>query len=139
MKRLVLAEPGAVGDGSAPEPPGALRSRGEEDGRGDGLPAPQETFCPRLGMGKSRGPGFTAREEARHRQCLAPSLQTGPPPAWPVQNKPSAWRRPSPSLVSFRAGEADERWRTAGRSTEGSGGAQAEPGPRSHPRPGGCN
>lgn len=78
MKRLVLAEPGAVGDGSAPEPPGALRSRGEEDGRGDGLPAPQETFCPRLGMGKSRGPGFTAREEARHRQCLAPSLQTGP-------------------------------------------------------------
>lgn len=35
MKKLLLAEPGAMGDGSAPEPPGGLWLRGEEDGRGD--------------------------------------------------------------------------------------------------------
>lgn len=69
-----------------------------------------------LPLGRKRDIG-----NAWHRLC-----RRAPPPAWPVQNKPSAWRRPSPSLVSFRAGEADERWRTAGRSTEGSGGAQGE-------------
>lgn len=77
MKKLVLAEPGAMGDGSAPEPLRGLWLRGEEDGREDGLPTPQETFCPRLGMGKSRGLDFTAWEEAGHWQRLVLSLQTG--------------------------------------------------------------
>lgn len=149
MKRLVLAEPGAVGDGSAPEPPGALRSRGEEDGRGDGLPAPQETFCPRLGMGKSRGPGFTAREEARHRQCLAPSLQTGPAASLAGSKQAFGLEAAQPEPRLLQGWRSRREMATAGRSTEGSGGAQGEPHagdpspsrtrPRSHPCPGGCN
>lgn len=75
MKKLGLAEPGAVGGESAPELLGGMWLRGEgEGGEGMWLQMLKETFCPRPGMGKSGGLAFIAWKGG-HWQDSGPSLQ----------------------------------------------------------------
>lgn len=74
MKKLGLAEPGAVGVSLLQNSLGACGC-GVRGTKGGGLQILKETSCLRLGMGKSRGLGLTAWEGGGGGQHLALSLQ----------------------------------------------------------------
>ena len=75
MKNLGLAEPGATGGKFAPEFPRGMWLRVRRKVGGMGLQMLEETFCPGLGLGKSRGLGFIACKGGEPWQHSTLSLQ----------------------------------------------------------------